>query len=321
MFSASMRDIEKALSPREVTDPATKVPEEYHDLLDVFSRHDADTLPARRAYNHKIKLQEGKEPTFGPLYGMSQDELRVLKKYLDDNLKKGFIRASSSPAASPVLFVKKPGGGLRFSVDYRALNAITVNDRYPLPLIKETLDRMSKAVIFSKLDVIDAFNRLRIAENEEWKTAFRTRYGLFEYLVLPFGLANAPSSFQHYINDTLHEYLDIFCTAYVDDVLVYSNSVEEHRKHGRLVLEALYKAGLQLDVNKLEFHVTEVLYPGLIISTKRIRMDPKKVSTIRDWESPKNVKDVQAFVGFANFYRRLAEYPSESRPRARFALI
>jgi hypothetical protein len=157
VFAISMRDIEKALSSKPEIDPRTKLRSEYHDLVEVFSRHDADTLPPRRPYDHRIHLEPGMTPGYGPLYGMSQDELRVLKKYLDDNLKKGFIRASSSPDASPVLFVKKPGGGLRFCVDYRALNAITVKDRYPLPLVSETLARLSKAQVFTKLDVIAAF--------------------------------------------------------------------------------------------------------------------------------------------------------------------
>jgi hypothetical protein len=168
---------------------------EYHDLLEVFSREDSNKLPERRAYDHKIELEDGKQHRFGPLYSMSQDELRVLRKYLDDNLSKGFIRASTSPVASPVIFVKKPGGSLRFCVDYRALNAVTIKNRYPIPLIQETLSRLSKAKYYTKLNIIAAFNRLRIAEGDEWLTAFRTRYRLFEYLVMPFGLANAPSTF------------------------------------------------------------------------------------------------------------------------------
>lgn len=307
VFAISIRDIEKALSPKPEVDPKTKVPIEYYDLLEVFSRHDADTLPPRRPYDHKIHLEPGQTPGYGPLYGMSQDELRVLKKYLDDNLKKGFIRASSSPAASPVLFVKKPGGGLRFCVDYRALNSITVKDRYPLPLVSETLARLSKAKYFTKLDVIAAFNRLRMAEGEEWKTAFRTRYGLYEYNVMPFGLANAPSSFQHFINDVLHKYLDLFCTVYIDDILIYSDNLTEHKEHVRRILESLRKAGLQLDIEKCEFHQTEVTYLGLIISTRGIRMDPAKVAAVREWETPKCVRDVQSFIGFANFYRRFVK--------------
>ena len=238
---------------------------------------------------------------------MSQNELMVLRKYLDENLSKGFIRASTSPVASPVIFVRKPGGGLRFCVDYRALNAITVKNRYPIPLIQETLNRLSKAKYYTKLDIISAFNRLRIAKGDEWLTAFRTRYGLFEYLVMPFGLANAPSTFQHYVNDTLRPYLDVFCTAYIDDILIYSDNLSEHRKHVELVLQALRDAGLQLDIDKCEFHKTEVLYLGLIISTSGIRMDPKKIEAVLQWEAPKNLKDIRAFLGFANFYRRFID--------------
>jgi hypothetical protein len=195
IFSATMADINKALATKTYTDPKTKVPVEYHDLLHVFSRAEADKLPTRRPYDHQIKLEPGKQPGYGPLYGMSLNELKVLKKYLDENLSKGFIRASSSPVASPVIFVKKPGGGLRFCVDYRGLNALTIKNRYPIPLLQETLNRLSKAKFYTKLDIIAAFNKLRIAKGDEWLTAFRTRYGLFEYLVMPFGLANAPSTF------------------------------------------------------------------------------------------------------------------------------
>ena len=247
---------------------------------------------------------EGKAPTWSPLYSMSADELKVLKAYIEKMVDKNFIRASSSSAASPVLFAKKPGSGLRFCVDYRALNAITVKNQYPLPLIKETLERVCKAKIFSKIDIIAAFNKLRIKEGEEWKTAFRTRYGLYEYLVMPFRLANGFSSFQNYINDVLHGMLNIFCTAYINDILIYSNSKKEHKKHVRRVLTALRKAGLQADINKCKFHVTEVNYLGLVITSDGIRMDPHKVSAVQQWETPTCVRDVQSFIGFANFYRR-----------------
>jgi hypothetical protein len=170
---------------------------------------------------------------------MSRDESEELLRELKSQLDSGFIRASRSPAASPVLFVKKPGGGLRFCVDYRGLNAITVKNRYPLPLITETLARLSRARKYTKLDIISAFNRLRIKDGDEWKTAFRTRYGLFEYLIMPFGLCNGPASFQNFINDTLREYLDIFCTAYLDDILIYSETEEEHERHVKLILEKL----------------------------------------------------------------------------------
>ena len=251
--AVSIADIDKALVEKKHTDPLTKVPLEYHDLIDVFSRENSDKLPVRRSYDHKIELIPGKQHGFGPLYGMSQNELKVLRNYLEDHLSKGFIRASSSPVASPVIFVKKPGGGLRFCVDYRALNAVTVKNRYPIPLIQETLSRLSKAKYYTKLDIIAAFNRLRIAEGDEWLTAFRTRYGLFEYLVMPFGLANAPSTFQHFVNDVLRPFLDVFCTAYLDDILIYSENLHEHKEHVRSVLNALRDAGLQLDVDNVSF--------------------------------------------------------------------
>ena len=169
------------------------------------------------------------------------------------------------------------------------------------------MNRLSKARIYTKLDIIYAFNRLRIAEGDEWLTAFRTRYGLFKYLVMPFGLANAPSLFQHFVNNTLRPYLDIFCTAYIDDILIYSDNLTEHRKYVKLVLEALRGASLQLDVDKCEFHKTEVLYLGLIISIDGVRIDPKKVKVIVNWQEPKNVKDVRVFIGFTNFYQRFID--------------
>ena len=307
LAAASLDDVAKSLKPKRFIDPATVVPEEFHDLLDVFSKREADKLPPHRSYDHKIVLMEGAVPSSGPLYKMSAPELLVLQKYLKENLAKGFIRASSSPCSSPVLFARKPSGGLRFCVDYRALNAITVKNRYPIPLIQETLDRLAKAVIFSKFDIVAAFNKLRMQKGQEWMTAFKTRYGLFEYDVLPFGLSGGPGSFQHYINDVLREYLDAFCTAYIDDILIYSKSRKEHSIHVRKVLTALREAGLQLDIEKCEFFVTETTYLGLIISNKGIRMDPRKVQTIKDWITPKNVKDIQAYVGFANFYRRFVK--------------
>ena len=282
-------------------------------FLPLFDQKEANKLPPHRECDHKIELQTGKVAP-GPLYNMSQDELRVLRKWLHENLEKGFIRASTSPAASPVLFAKKPGGGLRFCVDYRALNALTIKNRYPLPLIQETLAQLSKAKFYTKLDVVSAFNKIRIADGHEWLTAFNTRYGLFESLVMPFGLSNAPATFQARINEVLHPFLDVFCTAYIDDVLVYSDSLEEHRIHVKRVLHSLQQAGLQLDIKKCEFEKTEVTYLGMIISDQGVQMDPAKVACIREWHTPRDVKDVQGFLGFANFYRRFIKEFSHRSP-------
>ena len=323
VFTASLADIEKALRVRQPTDPKTKLPEHYHAFLDVFDRKIADTLPQHRGpeIDHKIVLEtvDGKptEPPWGPLYGMSRGELLVLRRTLTELLDKGFIRVSNSPAGAPVLFAKKPGGGLRFCVDYRALNKLTKKDRYPLPLINETLERIGKARWFTKLDVNAAFYKLRINEGDEWKTAFRTRYGLFEWLVTPFGLANAPSTFQRYINWTLRDFLDEFASAYLDDILIFtSGSLKKHREHVAKVLQRLKDAGLQLDIDKCEFEVESTKYLGFIIEAgKGIRMDPAKVKAIVEWEAPRSVKGVRAFIGFANFYRRFIKQFSEiARP-------
>ena len=235
IFAASLQDIEKALKKKSRTPPLEKLPERYREFLELFEDDDGSQLPPyRQGIDMEIKLecdQQGKEKEapWGPLYSMSRDELLVLRKTLLELLDKGFIRVSHSPAGAPVLFARKPGGGLRFCVDYRALNAVTVKDRYPLPLIKGTLRQLSSAKWFTKLDVRAAFHRIRIKKGEEWKTAFRTRYGLYEWMVTPFGLAGGPACFQRLINWVLRDLLDDYVVAYVDDILIYSDgSLEDH---------------------------------------------------------------------------------------------
>ena len=182
---------------------------------------------------------------------------------------------------------------------------MTIKNRYPLPLIQEILARLQKARWYTKLDLRDGYYHLRIAEGEEWKTAFQTRYGHFEFQVMPFGLTNAPGSFQHFINHTIRDYLDVFCTAFHDDILLYSSTLKENKEHMRLVLKRLSAAGVHLKPGKCRFHVQEVDYLGLVITLNGLRMQEEKVATIRNWEDPESVKDVQSFLGFANFYRRI----------------
>jgi transposase InsO family protein/predicted aspartyl protease len=320
VFAASLNDIEKALAPKEKVDVTSLLPKAHQNMAWIFDPNTAAKMPPLRGpgVDHRIELekdQDGKEkePPWGPLYNMSKGELLVLRKELTSLLDKGWIRVSSSPAASPVLFAKKPGGGLRFCVDYRALNAITKKDRYPLPLIQETLNNIAKAKWFTKIDVSAAFHKLRINAGDEWKTAFRTRFGLYEWLVTPFGMANAPSTFQRYINWTLREYIDDFCSAYLDDVLIYTDGTrKKHQRNTNKVLEAMGKAGLPLDIKKCEFDVKTTKYLGFIIEAgEGLRMDPEKVKAIKEWEAPVNVKGVRSFLGFANFYRRFIKNYSE----------
>ena len=207
---------------------------------------------------------------------MSEVELRELRKNLDENLAKGYIRPSKSEFASPVLFVKKRNGDLRLCVEYRALNSITKKNRYPLLRIDELLDQLRSARLFTKLDLRSAYNLVRIREGDEHKTAFRTRYGLFESLVMPFGLSNAPAVFQSFVNNVLREFLDIFVVVYLDDILVYSKSESEHILHVRMVLEKLRDYGLYVNDSKSEFHVTPTEFLGHVVSAEGISMDPHK---------------------------------------------
>ena len=256
------------------------VPAKYHEFLPLFKKAIADVLRPHRPYDYKITPKEGFSTLFGPLYSFSRPKLQALREWLDENLSKHFIRASSLPAGAPILFVKKSNGSLRLCVDYYRLNKGTVRNRYPLPLFRETLMQLSRAHYYTTLDVRGVYNLLRVAEGDEWKTAFQTRYGLYESLVMPFGLTNVPADFQHFINDALHPFLDHFCTAYLNDILIYSATLEEHREHVWRVLEALSRAGLHLKPEKCHFHKTEVKYLGLIISADGIRMDPEKVTAV-----------------------------------------
>jgi hypothetical protein len=319
VYAISLYEISQALEEQPKKPAISEsVPSEYHQYLPLLSEAEANKLPPHHPYDHRIPLKDNFTPPFSPIYPLSRTELEALRKWLDENLSKGFICASSSPAGVPILFVKKGDGSLRLCVDYRGLNKGTIENGYPLPLLHETLLRLQKARYFTKLDIRGAYNLVRMAEGEESKTTFRTRYGLFESLVMPFGLTNAPASFQHFINDVLCPYLDVFITAYLDDILIYSDNLEDHQRYILKVLEALTKAGLHLKPKKCEFHRQEVKYLGFIISTTGTKMIPSKITTIQEWPQPQNVKDVQSFLGFANFYRHFIKgYSSIVAPLTR----
>lgn len=257
----------------------------------------------------------------GPLYGMSRDELLYLRKEITELIDRNWIRASSSPGGAPFLFVKKPSGGLCFCVDYRSLNAITKKDHFPLPLIKEKFRAISQARWFTKIDVSAAFHRLRIKKGDEWKSAFQTRLGKFEWLMVPFGLSGAPAAWQRWINNPLREYLDDFCTACIDDVLIWSsNSKEDHFEKVEKVLKRLADAMLKLDIKKCDFAVKKVKYLGFIVTAERgISVDPEKTEAIKKWELPQTQSGVRIFLGFANFYRDFVDdFASLSAPLQRY---
>ena len=244
LFITSIKNIEKVLALWEAVNVLIKLPREHHEFATLFSQEKFNKLPSHWLYDHIIPLLSDKESSKSFLYNMSRDELLVLQKYLKEHLSKSFIQVSSSSAASLIIFIKKPEGDLWLCVNYCDLNNLTVKNHYPLPLIWETLNLMTFSVIFTKLDIIAAFNKLQMAEEEEWKTAMCICYNLFKYLVMPFSLCEASSSFQSYINDILQNCLDIFATAYINDILIYSKSVKEHQSHVQTVLTKLQKAGL-----------------------------------------------------------------------------
>ncbi|CEP01920.1 hypothetical protein PBRA_008863, partial [Plasmodiophora brassicae] len=289
----------------------TKIPEKYQDFADVFDEATATSLPPHRASDCSIDLKPGTEPPFCRLYGLSPREQVALKKYLEDNLQSNFIRPSRSSAGAPILFAKKKDGSLRLCVDYRGLNSVTVKNRYPLPLIDQLLSTLGQATVFSKIDLRSAYNQIRIREGDEWKTAFRTPYGLFEYLVMPFGLANAPASFQAFMNETFSDFIDRFVVVYLDDILIFSKNAEEHEQHVRLVLERLRSARLTAKLSKCLFDAPEVEFLGYLVSKDGLRLDPSRVDTILAWAPPRDLHGLQVFLGFANFYRKFIPHFAE----------
>jgi hypothetical protein len=225
--------------------------------------------------------------------------------FLEEALATGRIRQSKSPLGAPVFFIKKKDGKLRFIQDYRALNAITRKNRYPLPLIDDLIHRLKGVHYFTKLDVRWGYNNVRIREGDEWKAVFRTNRGLFEPLVMYFGLTNSPATFQTMMNEIFQDLItEGVVSVYLDDILIFTNSLEEHRRITRLVLDRMQEHKLYLRPEKCEFEKTKIKYLGVIISHNKVEMDPVKIAGVADWPTPSNKKEVQSLVGFVNFYRR-----------------
>jgi len=286
----------------ELGDWRGMVAERYKEFIDLFDPEGTTAeLPPHRSFDHAIDLKEGAQPSWGPIYALSEVELEAQKEYLEGMLRTGKIKPSKSPAGAPILFVPKPhGGGLRLCVDYRGLNKVTIMNRYPLPLMNELRDRVQGTKIFTKIDLKWGYNLIRIKEGDEWKTAFQSRYGLYEYLVMPFGLANAPATFHNMINEVLRDLIDQGVVAYMDDILIYSPTEDEHVHIVTSVLQLLQENGLAVAPEKCEWHTSKVEFLGYIISADGVSMAKDKVQTLLEWAPPMNVMAVQSFLGFAN---------------------
>ncbi|KAG5724837.1 hypothetical protein E4T56_gene12619 [Termitomyces sp. T112] len=270
--------------------PST-VPNHLHDFEDVFSKASFDSLLECKQWDHVIELIPDAEPSSCKVYPLAPCEQDELDAFLQENLSSGQIRPSQSLMASPVFFVIKKDGSLHLVQDYHVLNAMTVKNCSPLPLISELVNNLQGACYFTKLDVHWGYNNVRIKEGDEWKAAFQTNRGLFEPLVMFFGLTNSPAIFQTMMNDIFHDLIaeGVVCV-YLDDILIYTRTWEEYRQP-----------------EKCEFKQTKVEYLGLIISHGTTEMDPIKVAGVAEWPEPRNKKEVQAFLGFVNFYQRFIQ--------------
>ena len=270
-----------ALMKETMKELLRKVPGFLHKFTKVLDPKEAETLPPHKPNDHKIELTaDASALPKSRVYPLSPKKLEALKKYLKDNLAKDFISPSKAPFASPILFAAKANDQLRMCVNYRKLNAITRRNSYPIPLIEETLARVIDCKHIFKLDIIAAFNKLRMNPDSEDFTTFICSLGIYKYHVLPFGLTNGPASWQQYMNDMLFEFINKFCQVYLNDILIYSKNRKNHQKHLKQMFTKLEKAGLQVNIKKCEFFQTEVTFLGVILSIDGLRMNPEKVAVI-----------------------------------------
>ena len=285
---------------------ATTGPDRYvKDFSPVFTKSTFDQLPPRRSWDHAIELKGDMKPLTSKVYPLSKSEQIALDEFVEEHLTSGRIRPSKSPFAAPFFFVKKKCGSLRPVQDYRRLNDMTIKNRYPLPLVSELMDKLKGSRYFTKIDIRWGFNNIRIKEGDEHKAAFITNRGLFEPLVMFFGLTNSPATFQAMMNDIFRDLISAgHVIIYMDDILIFTDDIATHRLITRQVLQILLDNNLSLKLEKCVFEVEEVEYLGVIIAHGTMRMDPKKIEAVASWPTPRNKKDVQQFLGFVNFYRR-----------------
>eukprot|EP00253_Pinus_taeda_P016846 PITA_16846 len=276
------------------------------EFTDVFPE-EIPGLPPKRNIDFTIELVPGAASVSRTPYRMSVPELTELKMQLQELLDKNYIRPSVSPWGAPVLFVKKKDGTFRMCIDYRQLNKLTIKNKSPLPRIDELFDQVKGATVFSKIDLRSGYHQIRIKDEDITKTAFRTRYGHYDFVVLPFGLTNAPSTFMCLMNSIFHQYLDRFVLIFIDDILVYSRTMEEHQEHLRKVLQTLREHQLYAKFSKCDFFKEEIQYLGHVITKEGIAVDPEKIKAIMDWPVPKDVANIRSFMGLAGYYRRFVE--------------
>ena len=292
------------------------IPVQFKKYANVFSEVASHRLPKHQPWDHTIDLKPGASMKNCGIYRLTPKESDALKEYITEHLRRGYIRPSKSPMASPFFFVDKKDGKLRPVQDYRALNDVTIKNAAPLPLIPELIDKLRGARYFTKLDIRWGYNNIRIKEGDEYKAAFKTPLGLFEPTVMTFGLCNAPATFQTFMNNIFEDLIDEgHVVVYLDDILIFSDNPSELDRLTHEVLSRLEKHDLYLKPEKCIFAQTSIEYLGIIISNGQVKMDPAKLAGITAWPTPRTVKQVQAFLGFCNFYRRfIKDFSLIARP-------
>ncbi|KAJ9543867.1 hypothetical protein OSB04_023574 [Centaurea solstitialis] len=291
--------------------------EVVRDFKDVFPE-DLPGLPPERQVEFRIELAPGTAPIAKSPYRLALTEMQELMKQLQELLDKGFIQLSTSPWGAPILFVKKKDGTMRMCIDYRELNKVTIKNRYPLPRIDDLFDQLQGASYFSKIDLRSGYHQLRVRGEDVPKTAFRTRYGHYEFLVMPFGLTNAPAAFMDLMNRICKPFLDKSVIVFIDDILVYSKGKEEHRVHLAQVLELLRTEKLYTKFSKCEFWLREVQFLGHVVSGDGVKVDPSKVEAVMKWDAPRNPIEVRSFLGLAGYYRRfIKDFSTLASPMTR----
>ena len=281
-----------------------KLLSEYHNYLDVFDRTQINQFSSHRNNDHKIEFLNDVKFSQNRAYRMFSYKLEKIKKYFTENLSKNFITFNKASYFSSMLFAMKINENLRFCVDYRKFNVMTKRNRYFLFLIKEIIEKIIECKHFIKLNIIAIFNKFRMHLDSENYMIFITTLSAYKYRVLSFDLINDLNSFQQYINDALWEFLNDFCQVYFDDILIYNRIKKKHIRHVRLMLNKLREADLQVNIKKCEFDVEKIVFLNVIISKSDLRMNSEKMKVIVNWIISINLKEIQGFVKFANFYRR-----------------
>ncbi|KAK1681376.1 hypothetical protein QYE76_042224 [Lolium multiflorum] len=277
------------------------------EFQDVFPDELPHGLPPLRGIEHRIDLIPGAPLPNRAAYRTNPEDTKEIQRQIQDLLAKGYVRESLSPCAVPVILVPKPDETQRMCMDCRPINAITVRYRHPIPRLDDMLDELSGATIFSKIDLRSGYHQIRMALGDEWKTAFKTKLGLYEWLVMPFGLSNAPSTFMRLMNHILRPLIGKSVVVYFDDILIYSKNLEDHVQHVREVLCILRHEKLFANLPKCHFAQNKLVFLGFVVSANGIEVDSSKVEAIHNWPTPTNVGQVRSFHGLAGFYRRFVK--------------